>query len=288
MQLSIIVPCFNEGDTVGAVLDEIAGAVATLDVEHEIIAVDDGSSDDTGAVLAASAAVTRVITHKSNRGYGASIKDGMRAASHDWILVMDGDGQHDPAGIAALIEEAEGSDMVVGARTAQGSHHWRLPGKLILKTLCQFLVGQRIPDINSGFRLFRLGEARKYVHLCSDQFSFSTSITLAFLSDRLSVRFVPVNVRARQGGESQVRIRTGFSTFMLILRIIGTFNPLPIFMPLTLLLFTVGGMLALWELIVSSNVGDAAVLCLVGGLMLFCFGLLADQLALLRREINKN
>jgi hypothetical protein len=125
------------------------------------------------------------------------------------------------------------------------------------------------------------------MHLCSDEFSFSTSITLAFLSLRLSVKFVPVEVRARAGGKSRVKVATGFAALMLILRIIGTFNPLRIFMPPTIISLLVGLTLLVQGLL-ERNVGDVAILCLLGSMILFCFGLLADQMSLLRREISKS
>ena len=285
--ISVVIPCFNEESAILDVLAGVAHKIEGMGREFEIVVVDDGSTDGTPARLKTSRVPIRIIRHRSNRGYGASLKDGIRAAVHDYVLVMDGDGQHSPDDIPALLAEAEEYDMVVGARQGQGSHYWRMPGKYILKKLCEFLVGARIPDVNSGFRLFRKSEAARYMQLCSDEFSFSTSITLAFLSARLSVRFVPVSARARQGGRSLVTFGTGFATLMLILRIIGTFNPLPIFMPPTVLLFFTGLTYAGWGVWYQSSIPKGAVICLLASVFFFCFGLMADQLALIRREINK-
>jgi glycosyltransferase involved in cell wall biosynthesis len=285
--LSIVIPCFNEAATVVAVLTAVRKHVGSYGSPFEIIVIDDASTDRTYEAAQGSGLADFVIRHRVNRGYGASLKDGIRAAKHAMVLVMDADGQHLPEEIDVLLEDVEGYDMVVGARRSQGSHHWRMFGKLLLRKLCEFMVRTRIPDLNSGFRVFKKSEALKYLHLCSEQFSFTTSLTLAFLSERLAVKFVPVKVGARQGGQSQVRVATGFATLMLILRIIGTFNPLPIFMPPTILLFFVGFSFAAWGVIMDHNISDIAVICLVMSALLFCFGLLADQLALLRREINK-
>ena len=280
-------PCFNEEQSIEPVLDDIAETLGAAGVRYELLLVDDGSTDGTLERLSGCGRPHKLLRHRRNRGYGASIKTGLRAATHEWVVLMDADGQHRAEDVLRLMEHREAADMVVGARDRQGSHYWRMPGKLMLKKISECLVGQRIPDINSGFRLMKRTEALRYMHLCSDQFSFSTSMTLAFLSDRLAVSFVPITIRPRQGGQSQVRVKTGFSTFMLILRIIGTFNPLPIFMPPTVLLLSTGATLALSGLIAHHNVSDAAVLCLTSGMVMFCFGLLADQLALLRREVNK-
>jgi len=285
--ISVVIPCYNEETSILGVLHEVSETLSARGIEHELIVIDDGSTDGTAECLAGSSLPAKVIRHETNRGYGASLKEGIRVSRHDLVVTMDSDGQHPPENIVVLLDEAQGHDLVIGARRQQGSHHWRRPGKLLLKLMCEFLVGQRIPAINSGFRLLRKNVALNYLHLCSEQFSFSTSITLCFLSDRLGVKFVPIDIRARQGGASQVKIKTGFSTIMLILRIAGTFNPLPIFMPPSIVMFMIGWALATWGLIMERNVGDVAVLMLITGIMLFCFGLLADQLALLRREINR-
>lgn len=289
--ISVVLPCYNEENSILGVITEVSTTLSAAGIRAEIIVVDDGSTDGTSEKLKQCPVPIRVLRHRLNRGYGASLKDGIRAASNEYIVLMDSDGQHPPENILTLLEEADGYDMVVGARQAQGSHHWRLPGKYLLKILCQILTGTKIPDLNSGFRLLKKSEALKYIHLCSDEFSFSTSITLAFLSDRLAVKFVPVHVRPRKSGSSQVRLATGLATFMLILRIIGTFNPLPIFLPPTIILFLIGFAMAMSGIIIQSeghpNISDSAVICLLTSIILFCFGLIADQLALLRRELNK-
>jgi glycosyltransferase involved in cell wall biosynthesis len=285
--VSVVVPCFNEEATVVGVVEELSAALKAAGVRREIIVVDDGSTDATPLRLSRSGLPDKVIRHRLNRGYGAAIKAGIRAASHERVLIVDADGQHSPDSVLALLEECEDCDMVIGARRGQKSHRWRVPGKMLLRVVCEMLVGERIPDINSGLRLVRRSEALRHIHLCSDQFSFSTSITLAFLSDRLAVRYVPVDVRPRLGGESRIRLTTGLATFMLILRTIGTFNPLKVFMPPAILFFLTGMFMLVWGLLIR-NISDIAVLCLLTSFLLFCFGLLADQLALLRREINKS
>ena len=285
--ISVIIPCFNESESIAGVIRTTTAALQATGRTYEIIVVDDASTDGTLREAESTGLVDRTIVHRANRGYGASIKAGLLAACHELVVVLDADGQHSPEDLGNLLSQAEECDMVVGARTRQGSHHWRVPGKFLLKQVCQVLVGGKIPDINSGFRVFRRVEAIRLMHLCSDQFSFSTTSTLAFMSDRLLVRFVPITVNPRRSGRSRVSLGTGFSTFMLILRTIGTFNPLRVFMPPTLVLFAVGTTMLVHGLI-HSNVGDVAILCLLTSFQLFCFGLLADQIALLRRQISKS
>ncbi|MFC1462384.1 glycosyltransferase family 2 protein [Verrucomicrobiota bacterium] len=285
--VSVIIPCFNEEDSVKGVLEELDGASKGLDCESEVIVVDDGSTDKSLEIIRSSGLASKVIHHRSNRGYGASIKEGIKAAKHDYVLIMDADGQHPAENIAILLEALEDYDMVVGARKQQGSHHWRMPGKAMVKLVSQVLVGMKIPDINCGFRLIRRTDALKYMHLCSDGFSFSTSSTLAFLSDHMAVKFVPIDIRPRQGGRSHIRLRTWFSTIMLILRIIGTFNPLKIFIPPAAVFF-LAGTASFVHNVMHTNISEMTILLLVTSVLLFFFGLLADQMSLIRREIHKD
>jgi glycosyltransferase involved in cell wall biosynthesis len=285
--ITLVVPCFNEETCLGGVMREFSGALRRVGQDVELIVVDDGSTDGTAGAAAGSGVEHRLIRHRANRGYGAAIKSGIRAASHEWIAVVDGDGQHSPDELVRLLDLREQHDMVVGRRGGKGSPFWRRPGKWVLKVLCEVLVGRRIPDLNCGLRVFRREEAVRLMGLCSDQFSFSTTVTLAYMSEGLSVAFVPVRVRPRLGGRSQVRVSTGLATLMLILRTIGTFSPLKIFMPPTVVLFVVGAALVVHGL-ARRNVGDVAILCVLISVVLFCFGLLADQLALLRREIKRS
>lgn len=285
--ISVVLPCYNEEETVGEVLREVTETLQRVGRPFEIVVVDDGSTDRTVDRVQASGLAHRIVRHPINRGYGAALKTGLQTARYEWVLLMDADGQHPAANILPVLERASGCDMVIGARQGAGSPLWRSPGKWLLRKLCEFLVARRIPDVNSGFRLVRRVEALRYLHLGSDRFSFTTSLTLAFLSDGRVVGFVPIEVRPRRAGRSQVRLATGMSALMLILRIVGTFNPLRIFMPPTILFFSMGIGYMAWGLWTEANVGDAAVLLIVLSAILFCFGLIADQLALLRREIAR-
>ena len=285
--ISVIMPCFNEEDSIKSALAELDTALKVLDCDSEVIVIDDGSTDASRRIIQDSGVATKVIHHRSNRGYGASLKEGIRAAEKDYVLIMDADGQHPAENIGVLLEALEDYDMVVGARRQQGSHHWRMPGKAVVKWISQILVGMKIPDINCGFRLIRRTDILKYMHLCSDGFSFSTSSTLAFLSDHMAVKFVPIDIRPRQGGKSHINLKTWFSTIMLILRIIGTFNPLKIFIPPAALFF-VAGIASLVHNVKHSNISEMTILLLVTAVLLFFFGLLADQMSLIRREIHKD
>jgi glycosyltransferase involved in cell wall biosynthesis len=284
--LSVIIPCFNEADSIGSVLSELSDELKMLNISSEIIAVDDCSTDKTLDVLDEHKTSVRIEHHSNNKGYGASLKTGIAVAQYEYILTMDGDGQHSVDKIADFLELVEGCDMVIGARNQQGSHHWRMPGKFMLRKICEILTGEKIPDINSGFRVFRRSVITQFLHMCSDQFSFSTSSTLALMCNRYDVRFEPIDVKARQSGRSAVSVATGFSTYMLILRVIGTFNPLKIYMPPAIFLI-VAGVALLIHGVLHSNITDITLIFLIMGVILFCFGLLADQIALVRKELNR-
>src|SRR5262245_33261717 len=151
-RLTVVIPAFNEARTVGRVVERLTAECAAL--ISDVIVIDDGSFDETGPVAAAAGA--SVIRHKRNLGYGAALKTGIVNASTDYVLLMDGDGQHNAADVTRLWNAADGADMVVGQRVkALHSPLWRMPGKWLLTILTNHLIGRRIPDLNSGFRLLR-------------------------------------------------------------------------------------------------------------------------------------
>ena len=234
--ISAIVPAYNEEDAIGRVIEQLRAALAGVAAEgYEIIVVDDGSSDGTAAIAAAAGA--RVLHHAANVGYGKSLKDGILAARHDTVLITDADLTYPVDQLPSLLAEyRKGFDMVVGARS--GSHFdgsWlKAPLRLLLKLLVEFTTGRRIPDVNSGLRLIRreavLGDLRQ---LC-DTFSFTTSLTLAFLMKRRFVSHVPIPYHQRVGRTKVRLIRDGLRTLQYIVQAIVYYNPLKIFLLVSL------------------------------------------------------
>ena len=194
------------------------------------------------------------------------------------------DGQHDANELLKLLEYMPDNDMVVGQRNKFiHSQWWRMPGKWFLNWLANYLTRQTIPDLNSGMRLFRREVISKYLHLCSDGFSFSTTSTLIFFNRGYQVAYVPIQVYPRQG-KSTVKLSTGFDTLLLILRVMTLFEPLRIFVPVSLF-FGVGGVL--WSIpyaLQLHGVSVGAVLLIITGLLIFMLGLISDQIADLRKE----
>lgn len=281
--VTIVIPAHNEEGAIGAVLSALRGT--THPALREVIVVDDGSSDRTREIAEASG--VRVIRQPSNRGYGAALKAGIRAASSEYVLTMDADGQHRIEDVLKVCDAVSGdapADCVIGHRTKlMHSPLWRMPGKWFLTHLARVLTRKEIRDLNSGLRAMRRDVIMRYMHLCPAGFSFSTTSTFALASRGYRVEFVPIQVE-RRVGKSSVSVATGFQTILLILRLASLFNPLRVFLPLALL-FIVGG--AAWTvpyLLRGQGVTVAAMLSVLTGVTLFGLGLICDQVAQLRLE----
>src|SRR5581483_4458091 len=279
--VSIILPAFNEAQGLPAVLDSLHG---WMERGAEIIVVDDGSTDGTAQVAANAGA--RVIRHRNNKGYGAALKSGIRAAEHDIAVTFDADGQFDANDVGRLVDALQESDMVVGTRPqGAGSPSLRKPGKWLLSKTANYLAQAQIPDLNCGFRALRVETARRYLNLLPNGFSFTTTLTLAMFKDGYNVEYVPITVRPRTTGTSRVRIADGFNTLLLIIRIIALFDPLKVFLPASALLFIIG--LAYWLFdslaLRRLNIPSGAVVLLVSSVVVFLFGILADQVSAIRR-----
>lgn len=280
-EVSIVIPAFNEEIGLRRIVPELRRAANVA----EVIVVDDGSTDATAQV--AREAGARVLRQPYNKGYGASLKRGIREAATDFIVIMDSDGQHNPEDISRLLEPLGEYDMVVGERTRQSRGPWtRRPGKILLTWVAQYLIGQKIPDLNSGFRAFARERALEFMHMLPNGFSFTTTLTLALMKAGYSVGYVPIEVPARVGRRSSVRFaRDGLQTALLITRAIALFNPLKVFVPISFLLLTTGVLYTLWAFIWRGfHVPSGAVLSILAGLIVLMFGILSDQVAIIVRE----
>jgi glycosyltransferase involved in cell wall biosynthesis len=279
---SILVPAYNEAAAIGGVLAAIQAVRARLDGPSELIVIDDGSNDETRRIAAQAGA--RVITHPYNRGKGASLKTGIRAARGETIVVVDADGQHNPEDIPRLLAHRPLYDMVMGDRGQGGgaSPLWRTPGKAVLGLIANVLVGQHIPDLNCGLRAVDRRLALRMLPLLPNGFSFETTITIATLKDGQTVRWVPITVAPRIG-TSAVKLSDGFTMLMLIVRLISLFAPLRVFVPVSVLAFAVGLWFMVENYVLVQEASVKALLAMLAAALFFLFGLLADQIAALRR-----
>lgn len=280
---SIIIPVYNEEGAIRDVLKELKDYLKEKKYQAEIIVVNDGSKDKTGQILKIIQGI-KIITHPYNKGYGASLKTGVQSAQYDWICFYDSDGQHQPKYIENLLKYTSAYDMIVGARIGYQGPLSRQPGRKFLHWLANYLVQQKIPDLNSGLRLIRKSIFEKFVHILPDGFSLSTTITLAVFRENFNVKYVPIKIKQRQG-QSTVSIRDGLKAIMLILRMITLFSPLRIFLPIAFGI-AILAMISLIFDILKSNITDVTILLFLFCIMLFFFGLLADQIAAIRREIK--
>jgi len=284
-KFSIIMPVYNEQGTISHVLKELKNYLKENQYQSEIIVINDGSTDQTNRILKSIKDI-KLINHPYNKGYGASIKTGAKNARYDWLLFYDSDGQHQPQYIKKLIKYISDYDMIVGARAGYQGPLSRQPGKKLLNWLANYLFQQKIPDLNSGFRLIKKDPFLKFLHILPNGFSLSTTITLAFFKEALNVKYIPIKINKRQG-KSTVKIQDGFKAIMLILRTIILFSPLRIFLPVSILIFGFALLSLALDIFLFSkglNIGDTTILLFIFSLFFFFFGLLADQISAIRRE----
>ena len=280
--LAVIVPAFNEIEGIEQTLSRLHEVLAALDASTEIIVVDDGSTDGTGA--RATSCGVRVVSHAVNRGYGAALKTGVLSTAAPWVMIIDADGSYAPDAIPRLLGRRDHADMVVGQRAlgASGVQWVRRPGKWILNRLASFLVGQHIPDLNSGQRVMRRDVVLKYLHLCPNGFSFTSTITLAMISNGHLVVYEPITYVPRLG-TSKMRAAHFAAFILLVVRAIVLFNPLKVFLPLGALLFLIGvGKLV--QDVILWNLSETAVMAFLAAIVVWAVGLLADMISRLQLQ----
>ena len=285
--ISIIIPAYNEQASIGGVLE----GLRDWRERAEIIVVDDCSTDRTAEIV--QAAGVRVLRHHHNKGYGAALKTGIRAAAGDIVVMMDADSEHSAAQIQNLLDHLGDNDMVVGAR-GKGSHAplLRRPGKWLLSKVANYLAQTTIPDLNSGLRAFRRDVALRFLHILPNGFSFTTTLTLALFKEGYNTIYVPITTTPRVGTSTVNPIRDGINTLMLIIRIIALFDPVKVFLPTSIALFLIGAIYWIGSGVFrfvqhiepTFHIPTGAMFMLVSSVIVFMFGILADQVSAIRRE----
>jgi len=276
---SVIVPAFNEGRSIGPLVTELR-SVANW---REILVVDDGSADDTGA--RAEAAGARVIRHPYNKGNGASVKTGLRQATGLFILILDADGQHRPSDAPRLVGYLDTYDLVVGARSARTqATAFRRFGNALLNRTASYLTTRPIPDLTSGFRAARRSCIMEFLHLLPNGFSTPTTTTLAFLKAGYSVHFEPIDAARRQGLSHIKLASDGVGFVLILLKVITIFSPMRIFLPISAAAFLLGATYAVWTILTQSHVTNSSVLLILLSVVIFLVGLVSEQISSLRLE----
>ncbi|MGI8422828.1 MAG: glycosyltransferase family 2 protein [Chloroflexota bacterium] len=274
---TVVIPAVNEGESVGSVVRQIAATMEATGQPFEIIVVDDGSTDDT-AQRARQAGAT-VLQHPQNQGYGAGLKTGISRAQFDRIIITDADGTYPIDRIPDLMAESDRFDMVVGARGGKFYREsaFKEPARLIFGALCSWVTGTPVPDVNSGLRVFRTSLARQYFHVISQGFSFTTTITLAALSNGYFVKYLPIDYHRRVGKSKVSLLRDVPRTTQIILQAVVYYNPIKLFLAFALaslalaLLFWLG-----YAVTGSLALGVTAGLFTVSIVHFIALGLLAD------------
>jgi glycosyltransferase involved in cell wall biosynthesis len=279
MNVTILLPAYNEEESIGQTISKIK----ELYPDFEILVVDDGSTDKTRQEAIKAGA--RIWSHPYNIGNGAAIKTGLRYASGDWIVMMDADGQHDPADIAKLLEHKDKYDMVVGARSkaSKTSLHRDL-ANFVYNWLASYVTKFKIEDLTSGFRLIKNSTIRKYIYLLPNTFSYPSTLTLAYLRSGLSVKYVPIKTKARKG-KSKIKIfQDGIRFFLIITKIATLFSPFRIFLPVSLTFFVTGLFYYLFTYITAHRFTNMSALLLSSSIIIFMMGLVSEQISQMRYD----
>lgn len=277
--ISVIIPVHDEEVAIGADLDVIQDAMDGAGYRYEVIVVDDGSCDGTAGEVQARPWV-RLIQHPENRGTGAALMTGLRHARGQIVIMTDGDGTYPNQDMPRLLGYMNEYDMVIGARKVEkGKWPWlRSPAKNFIRILASYLTETKIPDLNSGLRAFRADLACKFFPLLPNGHSWVSTITIAFLSSGYQVGFVPIEYYQRKGRGSHFHpVRDTYNYLMLLVRAVTYFNPLKVFLPLSLVLFATGAIKLVRDIIVFNwHVPGSTLIIILTAFQLLAIGLIAD------------
>jgi glycosyltransferase involved in cell wall biosynthesis len=279
-EVSIIIPVFNEAEKLAETLHRIR---ALQLAGSEIIVVDDGSTDGSAKVAITTGA--NVIRHPYNVGNGAAVKSGMRAARGRLLILMDGDGQHNPQDIPRLLAESKDYHMVVGARSKGSKLRFhRYAANLAYNVLASYVTRFRVKDLTSGFRVLARRDGLRFIDLLPNTFSYPTTLTLAFLRSGLTVKYVPIQSLYRSG-QSKISLVTDGIRFLLIITKIATlFSPFRVFLPVSIFFFLAGMTNYIYTYVSEHRFTNMSVFLLTTAVIIFMLGLISEQIALLRME----
>ncbi len=282
--ISIIIPAYREQQVIGSVVEKVGLVMDRTGMSFEIIVVDDGSDDQTGE--AAGKAGARVISHPYNIGNGAAVKTGIRNATGKILVLMDGDGQHDPADIPGLLENLEQFDMAVGARTknSKTSLHRSLANRFY-NLFATYICKRPIEDLTSGFRAVKADIARRFVSMLPNTFSYPTTLTMALIRAGFSLTYVPITTALRVG-ESKIKlVKDGSRFFLIIVKIATLFSPMRIFLPVSGLMFFTGLGWGLFKIFfMGGRYGPTSAMLMTMAVVVFMVGLVSEQIAQLRYD----
>ncbi|MDY6844685.1 MAG: glycosyltransferase family 2 protein [Thermodesulfobacteriota bacterium] len=280
MKVSVIIPAYNEEQNIERVVKKIV----TLYPDFELIVVDDGSSDNTARVAKNAGAL--VYSHPYNIGNGAAIKSGIRFASGDILVFMDGDGQHEPEEIGKILKYFPDFDMVVGARPKGKQTSWiRTLGNKFYNWLATYVAKLPIKDLTSGFRAVRSDIAHNFLYLLPNSYSYTTTLTLGVLRSGRSVQYIPINIKNRNDGKSKIKIfKDGIRFFLIIIKICIFYSPLRVFVPISVFMFILGLVNYLYTYLTTGRFTNMSALLFTTSVLIFLLGLISEQICQIRFE----
>jgi glycosyltransferase involved in cell wall biosynthesis len=280
VEVSVVIPAFNESANIESVIRSIKSLYPTF----EILVIDDGSEDDTANISATAGAI--VYRHPYNIGNGAAVKTGIRHANGDVLVFMDGDGQHDPGDIKRLVEDLNTYDLVVGARPKGGqASFFRALGNRVYNRMASYVAKFPIEDLTSGFRAVRVNVAREFIYLLPNTYSYPTTLTLGVLRTGRSMTYVPINIRRRQGGQSNIRIVSdGIRFFIIITKICTLFSPFRVFLPVSAAMMFIGLSRYVYTFFNEGRFTNMSALFMVSSVIIFMLSLISEQICQMRYE----
>lgn len=285
LQVSFVIPCHNEEGNISDLLEKIREVMDLREETYEIIVVNDASTDQTAT--AAEAAGARVVSHPYNLGNGAAVKTGIRAASGEIILMMDGDGQHPPEAIPDLLDALGSYDLVVGSRsmTSHAGLH-RFLANTIYNWLASYVTKCRIMDLTSGFRAARRKAIMRFLYLLPNTFSYPATLTMAYLRSGLSLKFIPIDAPPRgKGSRSKIRLFSDGTRFILIITRVATiYSPFRVFLPISAFLFVIGCGYYFYTFVTTHRFTNMSMLLFMSSIIIFMLGIISEQISQIRMD----
>lgn len=277
IEVTILLPTYNNELSVGKTI----GKLKLLYPDFEILVVDDGSTDNTMQIAMDVGA--NVWPHPYKIGNGAAIKAGLRCAKGEWILIMDTDDQHDPEDISRFLELKDKYDMIVGARrnTSKTSLHRDIADK-VYNWFASYITRFDVHDLTSGFRMVKTETARQFIYLLPNAFSYSSTLTLAYLRSGRSLKYVPIETKEQKGKSKVKLLQDGSHFFLIITQIATLFSPLRVFLPISGFLFLTGLFYYLYTFLAYGRFTNMSALLFNTSIIIFMMGLVSEQITQMR------
>ncbi len=277
--LSIVVPVYNEQGAVLPTIEELNKIMDESEINHEILVINDGSSDNTGDILKKSLKKYnfKLIEHKRNMGYGAALKTGISKSKYEIIAITDADGTYPNHRLPEFYKEVEDYNMIVGKRSFKKLPTLTKPAKWFITKLASYLAEFKIPDINSGLRVFWKKDAVRFFNIIPNGFSFTTTITLSMLTNNLHIKYIPIDYMKREGKSKIKPIYDTLNFIQLVIRTTLYFNPLKVFVPMSIILMILSVIVFVLSYFFLPRVLDVTTaIIFLSGLQTLTIGMLAD------------